>query len=79
MWPDSYLHFDDFVSDLWTMIEKFHDPVCLETKMDINKIDIIFHQTNENEYLYFYQIKDIHFLICDLHKTVLLINKWWWW
>lgn len=51
MWTDSYLHFDDFVSDLWTMIEKFHDPVCLETKMDINKIDIIFHQTNENEYL----------------------------
>lgn len=23
--------------------------------------------------IYFYQIKDIHFLICDLHKTVLLI------
>lgn len=23
--------------------------------------------------IYFYQIKDIHFLICDLHKTVILI------
>lgn len=52
MWTDSYLHFDDFVSILWIMIEKFHMIWCAwKQKLDINKNDIIFHQTNENENL----------------------------
>lgn len=53
MWPDSYLHFDDFVSILWIMIEKFHMIWCAwKQELDINKNDIIFHQTNENDYLF---------------------------
>lgn len=70
MWPDSYLHFDDFVSILWIMIENDweipHDLVCLETMTS-------FFTKLMKMNIYFYQIKDIHFLICDLHKTVLLI------
>lgn len=69
MWTDSYLHFDDFVSILWIMIENDweipHDLVCLETMTS-------FFTKLMKMNIYFYQIKD-HFLICDLHKTVLLI------
>lgn len=70
MWPDSYLHFDDFVSILWLMTENDweipHDLVCLETMTS-------FFTKLMKMNIYFYQIKDIHFLICDLHKTVILI------
>lgn len=43
-----------------------HDLVCLETMTS-------FFTKLMKMNIYFYQIKDIHFLICDLHKTVLLI------